>query len=87
MYILFFINDLTKWQWGWGEEARWFLWIAPLLGPLPTPSSWGEEENLRKLRNLLCIEARSDNHLVCEMLRLLRQDMTKVEIHEWCIEQ
>ena len=29
---------------GWGEEAHWFLWIAPLLGPLPTPSSRGEEE-------------------------------------------
>jgi hypothetical protein len=52
--------------------ALWFRWIAPLLVPLPTPSStlrsnapsgarpcwaaaedgsWGEEENLRKLRN------------------------------------
>jgi hypothetical protein len=34
--------------------AFWFLWIAPLLGPLPTPSSWKEEENLRGLGKLLC---------------------------------
>ena len=28
---------------GWGEEARFCL-DSPLLGPLPTRSSWGEEE-------------------------------------------
>jgi hypothetical protein len=34
---------------GRGEEARRFL-DSPLLGPLPTPSSWGEEENRKNIR-------------------------------------
>src|SRR5678815_2695962 len=52
-------NSLSsiRWRGGLGEEARWIPWIAPLLGPPPTPSSWREEENLRKLRKLLCIVA------------------------------
>jgi hypothetical protein len=49
---------------GRGEEARWFLWIAPLLGPLPIPSSLGEEGNLRKLRKLSWIALQSTAAMV-----------------------
>src|SRR6266571_5201541 len=31
--------------------GRGGIWEAPLLGPLPTPASWGEEEGKRAARN------------------------------------
>src|SRR6266545_4212902 len=38
---------------GRGEEG--VFGVAPLLGPLPAPSSWGVEENLQSPPKLLCI--------------------------------
>ena len=36
---------------GRGEEVLSSSWAAPLLSPLPTPASWGEEEGKRTGRN------------------------------------